>query len=316
MKPGIVQDHYCAVYVNRKDTLALIANTAWVYPVVQGSQTDQVQEVNIEDLNEDLHDNSTPSIIENPTHKNSTPSNIEMSAHDSSDPIDENLPLASDDSINENLPLATFLPPPPQFIKSAEHESLPDLTALPPSEPSQPDPVIEQPSERPSDPVQLEELSQPSSAASHSPILDSEGLIVSKPPKQLLSRRTPARLSETSLACTRKATTPTLTTGKPRSSIPIPPASSISTPTASSTPPSTSEADMETSYDLKRKSSDLSPYLKEATPTEKKKGRNRHSKKSNKQGIVKMICYIAISVTEVRQNMCQLGYREQARNSI
>ena len=157
-----------------------------------------------------------------------------------------------------------------QFIQSSEYESLPDLTALPPSEPSQPDPVIEH-SEQPSQPVHLEQLSQPSSAASHSPILDSQNLIISKPAKQPLSRRTPARLSETSLACTRKATTPTLTTGKPRSSIPIRTASSISIPTTSSTPPSTSEVDMETSHELKRKSSDLSPHQKEATPTEKKK---------------------------------------------
>ena len=256
---------------------------SWVFPTVQGAHTDEADIVNIED-DEQQHSPSANT---------------------------------DDDSIDENLPLGSFLPPPKQSVELAENDPLPEINQLDPEQLPERPPATEQPSTQPDpitqfseqapdpvtqlseqvpdpvnpqlseqepDPVtpQLSEqppdqLSQPSSLGS--PLVTSQGLIASlKCAITSSSRRTPAKFSsDSSLACIRKSTQPTLVSGKQKSSIPVPTVSS--TPLQSSTPPSTTtETDMETSHDLKRKSSDLSPNRK--APTEKKKGRNRNSKKS------------------------------------
>ncbi|PFX28559.1 hypothetical protein AWC38_SpisGene6728 [Stylophora pistillata] len=199
--------------------------------------------------------------------------------------IDENAPLASvllpPKRSSENLPqpnppineeLVENLPsvfPPPDDFNETDQPSQPEQHEQPsqPKEPEQPSQL-----EQPSHDV-FEQSSQPSSVSSDSPTLDSplitsQRLIASiksviKPP----SRRTPAELSdESSLACSRKPTTPTLVSGKSRSSIPV--------PTAPCTPslvtPDNPEGDMETTHELKRKSSELS-----IPSPERKKGRNR-----------------------------------------
>ncbi|XP_022800201.1 increased rDNA silencing protein 4-like [Stylophora pistillata] len=238
---------------------------SWVFPTVHGAPTDESEIVNIED---------------EPQHSPSTDVNIEDDQQDSL-------------SIDENLPLASVLPPPTQSAEQPIHPSpeqpVSDLTAQPLLEQSkefnQPDPLSEQ-SAQPSQPstcssqseqpVQSPQTSDCTSSPlgqsseptpTDSPLITSQGLIASiksviKPPP----RRTPAKLS---LACFRKPTTPTLVPGKPRSSIPV--------PTASHTPPLVTpdnpEEDMETTHELKRKSSELS------TPTsERKNGRNRSTK--------------------------------------
>ena len=107
------------------------------------------------------------------------------------------------------------------------------------------------------DPPSIATLLPSSSDDSLSPkILDSQGLLIPSPPKPP-PRRVLARLSSLSdslAACTRRPTSPTLVTGKPRSSSPDPPASS-----SASLPPESQESDRETVTDLKRKSSDSSP---------------------------------------------------------
>ncbi|PFX13198.1 hypothetical protein AWC38_SpisGene22741, partial [Stylophora pistillata] len=192
----------------------------------------------------------------------------------------QNCPSADDSSsIDKNLPLASALPLTTQN-QSDEHidpsPQQPDLTALPLPEPNQPSLFPEQQPTQPSQPSeQPTPLSHPSeqpsqssqfseSTPTDSPLITSQGLIASiksamKPP----SRRTPAKLpDEPSLACLRKSTVPTLVTGKPRSSIPV--------PTTSHTPilvtPNNPEKEMETTHKLRRESSssELStPYLRE-----------------------------------------------------
>ncbi|PFX14670.1 hypothetical protein AWC38_SpisGene21154 [Stylophora pistillata] len=220
----------------------------WVFPTVHGVPTDESEIVNIED---------------EPQHSPSTDVNIEDDQQDSS-------------SIDENLPLS-FFPPPAQTAEQPIHSSpeqpVSDLTAKPlpdeqPNEHNHPDLPSEQ-----SD-LPFEQTGQSSeSTPTDSSIVTFQGLIATiksaiKPP----SRRTPAKLlDEFSLACSRKSTAPTLVSGKPRSSIPV--------PTASHTPilvtPNNPEEEMETSHELKRKSS--SSELSTST-SEWKKGRNRSRK--------------------------------------
>ncbi|PFX28089.1 Replication protein A 70 kDa DNA-binding subunit C [Stylophora pistillata] len=267
---------------------------SWVFPVVQPSQTDETQDVNVEDLDEVTED----LVTETPT-ENSTPPSNEILAPDSPDPIDENLPLAaallpaknssgpannssdpgnnSSDPANnssENLPLPCGLPSPNQ----PNHDQVADLTLVPPPDDfNSPQP---EPREQPSEP-ELSSDHPSQSTVTESPLITSQGFIASiKCAITSSSRRTPAKLSsDSSLACIRKPTQPAPVSAKSRSSIPVPTASLTPTSTASSTPTTTPEAEMEISHDLKRKSSDLSPNRK-ASPAEKKKGRNRNSKKS------------------------------------
>ena len=241
---------------------------SWVFPTVHGAPTDESEIVNIAD---------------EPQHSPSTDVNIEDDQHDSS-------------SIDENLPLAFVLPPPSQSAEQPIHPSpeqpVSDLTAQPLPEQSkefnQPDPLSKQ-SAHPSQPstcsLQSEQPVQPSQTSdcissppgqsseptpTDSPLTTSQGLIASiksviKPP-----RGTPAKISdESSLACFQEPTTPTLVSRKPRTSIPVPTASHTHSFLTSDNP----EEDMETTHELKRKSSRLS------TPTSKRKeGRNRSRK--------------------------------------
>ena len=90
-------------------------NTPWLFPAVQGSHTDETQEVNIEDDSSVLlppklstDEKSTPSLsTENPTHEDNLSSN----------------------SFDENLPLASALPPP---IQPYPTDQVADLPPFPP----------------------------------------------------------------------------------------------------------------------------------------------------------------------------------------
>ncbi|PFX17160.1 hypothetical protein AWC38_SpisGene18534 [Stylophora pistillata] len=222
---------------------------SWICPTVRGAPTDEAEIVNIEDKQQHC-----------------------PSADDSS-------------SIDKNLPLASALSPSTQN-QSDEHidpsPQQPDLTALALPEPNQPDPLPEQqptqlsqPSEQPTplshsskQPSQCSQSSK--STPTDSQLITSQGLIPSiksamKPP----SRRTPAKPpDEPSLACPRTSTAPTLVTGKPRSSIPVPTASHTPILVTANNP----EEEMETTHELRRRSSssELStPYLRE------EKGRDR-----------------------------------------
>ena len=245
-----------------KETGHLGANChySWVFPTVQGVHTDEDETVNVED--------DQPA---SPNDQQHSPS----AAHTDDDPFDE------------NLPLSTFLPPPTQFTESVDLPDVSEPSQPEVSEPSQPD--VSEPSQpdpqQSSDPATKELAEQPpdpaqssQSSSAQSPFITSQGLIASlKCAITSSSRRTPAKLStDSSLACLRKPTQPTPVSGKSKSSIPVPTAPTTPSSAAPSTPVTTDEIDMETSHDLKRKSSDLSPSRK----AEKKKGRNRNSKKS------------------------------------
>ncbi|PFX24165.1 putative RNA-directed DNA polymerase from transposon BS [Stylophora pistillata] len=247
---------------------------SWVFPTIHGTHTDENQDVNIdEEIDENLPLASVLLPPKSPINENCT----------------QNPPPSTDENCTQNpSPSADICtqdppsPPPPDDFNETQPPSQPEQS----EQHSQPEQPLQhfQPEQQHSQPELpshnlSEQSSQASSISSDSPILDPHGFIAPKPIKPSF-RRTRARLRDLSLACTRKPTTPTLTTGKPRFSIPVP-------TTASSHPLYTSETenDMETTHDLKRKSSDVSPSRKETTPTEKKKGKNKHSKKSKRNRV-------------------------------
>ncbi|PFX11770.1 hypothetical protein AWC38_SpisGene24391 [Stylophora pistillata] len=179
----------------------------------------------------------------------------------------------------ENLPLTSALPPPNQSEKpvqpadsdsSSIDENLPLASILPPhpNELHQPDLPSELPDLPSEQPGQSSE-----SIPTDSPPITFQGLIATiksaiKPP----SLRTPAKLpDEFSLACSRRSTAPTLVTGKPRSSLPVPNASHTSILATPNNP----EEEMETTHELKRRSS--SSEL--STPTSERKKERKRSRK-------------------------------------
>ncbi|PFX21241.1 Ubiquitin carboxyl-terminal hydrolase CYLD [Stylophora pistillata] len=234
---------------------------SWVFPTVHGTHTDENQDVNIdEEIDENL---PLASVLLPP--KSSTDENCTQNPPPSADEnCTQNPPPSTDENCTQNpSPSANICTkdPPSSPPPDDSNETQPPSQPEPSEQLSQPEQPLQhsQPEQQHSQPElpshNLSEQShQPSSISSDSPILDPHGVIAPKPIKPS-SRRTPARLPELSLACTRKPTTPTLTTGKPRSSIPAP-------TTASSHPLYTPETenDMETTHDLKRKSSDVDVY--------------------------------------------------------
>ncbi|PFX27606.1 hypothetical protein AWC38_SpisGene7670 [Stylophora pistillata] len=209
---------------------------------------------------------------------------VHIDRSDDQQSIDENLPLASAllprKSSNENLTLEN-LPSPdenlaPENLPSSDEnlapENLPstDENLTPENLPSTGDPPPTDENltfDQSTDSLPASsKLSPTPLISSNSPILDPQDLITSTKPAKPPSRRTAARLAESSLTCSSKPTTPTLVTRKSRSAIPVP----TSTPISSL---DTHENDMETAHDLKRKSSDLSRSRKETPTPGKKKGK-------------------------------------------
>lgn len=242
---------------------------SWVFPLTHCAETDETDEVNI-DVSDDHGsiDENAPlaSVLLSPKRSSE---NFPLPNPPVNEELAESLPPVSPppDVFNETNQSSQLEQPsqpehfnetqPPSQPEQSEQHSKPEK----PSQHSQPEQQHSQ-TELPSHNLS-EQSSQPSSVSSDSPILDPHGFIAPKSIKPS-SRRTPARLPDLFLACIRKPTTPTLTTGRPRSSIPVPTTASFTLET---------ENDMETTHDLKRKSSDVSPSRKETTPTEKKKGK-------------------------------------------
>ncbi|XP_022786060.1 nuclear pore complex-interacting protein family member B13-like [Stylophora pistillata] len=260
-KRGSAHAQLFVVFASKKDT-GVNFQYSWVSPAVHGTATDELEDVHVDTSdNQQSFDENLPLASALPPRKSSN-ENLTLeylsSTHENLTP--ENLPSIDDNLTPENLPSTD---------ENLTPENLPSTDGPPPTDENLAFDQLTDPLSASS------ELSPTPPISSDSPILDPQGLITSTKPAEPPSRRTAASLAESSLAFSRKPTTPTLVTGKPRSSIPVP----TSTPTSSL---HTHENDRETIHDLKQKSFDLSPSRKETSTPEKKKGKNRNSEKQSK----------------------------------